>query len=290
MPEVGIVGEGGPANGGQNFPSGDAGVERAAQIRDGLRLVFRFDGRNERRFVPWLCVLCVGIAPGAKRIPCEMRDRFHHGREPLCVRRRALGEPQPVGSRGMGVGRAEFEMLVLRFKRVDKGDAGVEAGALQPRHFARHARRVVVRHRRNKTVERAPLLCVGGRITQVDKDLAGPQFDRIGAHRIAADKRLAARQIELPVVPVAGQNAARSFGAFAERIAFMRTAVGDGKELAVRGDQQNLLSRAPYNLAAFFLQFAVADAGCGEHGRLFFQSLSFRINLLLIYARFAFRK
>src|SRR5215831_5751232 len=65
---------------------------------------------------------------------------------------------------------------------------------------------------------------VAGRL---DQDLAVPLRDRVDAHRVATDQRLAVGEIEFPIVPVAGQHAIRPERALAQRIAFVRAAIGD---------------------------------------------------------------
>jgi len=106
----------------------------------------------------------------------------------------------------------------------------------------------------------------GRRLGEVDEDGVALEPHRVDPHRIAADLRLTAGQIELPVVPVAGQHAVRAERAFAERVAFVRAAVGDGVYTARGGDQQDLLAGLAHHLAATALQLGAADGDGFEPG------------------------
>ena len=71
---------------------------------------------------------------------------------------------------------------------------------------------------------------------------------------IAADQGLSGRQIEFPIVPIAGEHRARPFRAFAQRIAFMRTTIGDGIDAAFAEDEQDLLAVFLQELAALLFE------------------------------------
>ena len=103
---------------------------------------------------------------------------------------------------------------------------------------------------------------------KIDEDLAVAILDRIGAHRIVADQRLAGAQIEFPIVPIAGQHAAGAQRAFGQRIAFVRAAIGDGEDAILGRDQQDLLAVAADELLALCLKIGARDAGVDEHGAI----------------------
>ena len=62
---------------------------------------------------------------------------------------------------------------------------------------------------------------------EINEDLAAALRDLIGSNRVAANQRCAARELEFPIMPIAGQHAFRPNRAFAQRIALVRTAIGD---------------------------------------------------------------
>jgi hypothetical protein len=144
--------------------------------------------------------------------------------------------------------------------------ASVEPGPLEPGHLARHPRSVAVGDGGFEPGEGARPLRLGRRVAQIDEDLAVSFGDRVGAHRIAADERRAAGEIELPVVPIAGQDATRSERALAQRIALMRAAVGDRENAVALGQQQHLPALLSHQPAALGFEIGAADAGCAEHG------------------------
>src|SRR6202008_2791661 len=142
----------------------------------------------------------------------------------------------------------------------------VEPGALETRHFARHARGIVVGDGGFQTAERMPAPRLGRRIGEIDENLAAAILNPIGPHRIAADQHLARRQVEFPLVPGAGPHAARAQTAFAQGIPFMRTTIGDGEQAPLGGDQQNLLAVAAHELAPLRPKVAMRYACRSEHG------------------------
>src|SRR5690349_3113369 len=195
-----------------------------------------------------------------------MGDRLDHRRQARSVRWSALGQRQPTRRRRMGVGRAKFESLVLYVYGMRDGDMGIKPRPLQTRHLACHPRHIVVGYCGGETVQRALLLLFRRRVSQIHEDLAGAQFNRIGANGIATDQRLAGAKVKFPVVPIAGQNAAWSFGALAQGIALMWAAIGDSELPVSDRQQQNLFACPANDFSAAPPKLAFADARGSEHG------------------------
>ncbi len=143
--------------------------------------------------------------------------------------------------------------------------AGVEAGAFQPGHFARHARSVIVQDRGLNAAQRPSAALVRRRVTEVDENLTAPLGDSIGANRVAANQRLATREVEFPIMPIARQHASRPEGAFAQGITFVRTTIGNRKEAILMRDHEYLLALVPDQLAAMGAEFAALQPRRGEH-------------------------
>jgi hypothetical protein len=165
----------------------------------------------------------------------------------------------------MDVRHAVFETLVAQPEAMYQSLARVETGVFQPGYFAGHARSVIVRNRRLDAIQRSCPSLVGGRVRSVDENLAIADSDLIGANRIAADQRFAVREIEFPVVPVAGQYASRPKSAFAQRIALMRAAIGNRKQTIPLCDDEDLLTPAAHELVAVDAEIAALQSRCGKH-------------------------
>src|SRR5215471_20871712 len=131
----------------------------------------------------------------------------------------------------MRVAHTGLESIVAGGESMRDCGARIETGAFEPGNLARDPRVVVVRHRDLEAPERALFLDLRRRIGQVDENLVAPSLDRIGPYRIAADQGPTACEIEFPVVPVAGEHAARSERALAQGVAFVRAAIGDREKL-----------------------------------------------------------
>ena len=74
----------------------------------------------------------------------------------------------------------------------------------------------------------------------VHPDTPAVETDLVMRQCVAADQRGPRREVEFPVVPVAGQHAAIGERTLAQRIALMRTAIGAGEHAAVTMDEQDL--------------------------------------------------
>ena len=118
-------------------------------------------------------------------------------------------------------------VVAQRIERV--GTEPVQAGDL-----ARHALVGVVLTGFGETGENLRAALGDGRVSEVDPHLAVADLDRVGAQSLATVQVPAASQVELPVVPVAGEDAPLVEAALAQRIALVRATVVAGK-YAVRG-------------------------------------------------------
>ena len=120
---------------------------------------------------------------------------------------------------------------------------GPGAGPIEAGQLAGDARRIVVVHRVVELAERLLHPLLGRRFAGIDPDHTGlVDLHRIDAQAVAAIVVGAGPEVELPVVPVAGEDAAPDVErAFDEGIAFMRAAVVAGVDGAVVEKQGELL-------------------------------------------------
>src|SRR5205085_4868611 len=68
-----------------------------------------------------------------------------------------------------------------------------------------------------------------------------------------------------PIVPVAGQHASRPDCALAERIAFVRAAIGDREQAALPGNNEHLLALVPHQPVAIGADLAAFQPNGGKH-------------------------
>jgi hypothetical protein len=118
------------------------------------------------------------------------------------------------------------------------------------RQLARHVlvlpESIVALEGRAQAEERRLGARLGRRVGEIEPDLAVRQAHRIAAQVVAADQGLPEFEVELPIVPVAGQQAVAAPGAFTERalaqgIALVRAAVVAGVDLRAGGEEGDLL-------------------------------------------------
>ena len=189
----------------------------AAHMRDGTPLILALDGIQKCGAVPGGVAIGVGEVPATGAVPRQMAKRFQQCRQPpgrgLC----APGKGKPVGRRGMGMGHPVFQPAVACDHGRGDRKRRVKARAFQPHHLARHMGAIIIGQRHGQALKRARTPRFRRRVGQIDEDCIAAQFHRIGSHRIAPDQRRPACQIELPVVPVAGQHAASARTAFTQR-------------------------------------------------------------------------
>src|SRR5580658_9995998 len=102
------------------------------------------------------------------------------------------------------MGHSAFQPIVLALDGVGQSEAPVVAGALEAGRLAGHARAVVIVERDSESRQRPRSLRLGRRIGEIDQYLLATQGDWKGSGRIEADQRPAAGEVELPIVPVAG--------------------------------------------------------------------------------------
>ena len=153
-----------------------------------------------------------------------------------------VGQRQPVGRGGVGVGGAELQTVV---GPVD--GAAIACSAVPPASSRRAISRAMRSYswRRNRSFSdasaRARVSAAGG--SETSTRTRSPSIrDRIAPQPVAADQGLAGLQVELPVVPVAGQHAAVGQRAFDQGIAFVGTAVVAGEDALRPVEQRDLLA------------------------------------------------
>ena len=126
--------------------------------------------------------------------------------------------------------------------RIERIPAGFDEARQLARHALVLAEPVLALERIVQGRERGLRALPGGRVRQIEPDLAVGEPYRIAPKPVAADQGLTGLEIELPVVPVAGQNAAVTEVALDQRIALVRAAVVAGVDHLVRPEQRNLLA------------------------------------------------
>ena len=170
-----------------------------------------------------------------------MAQNFAHRRNPLCsVEAGQLGQAQPIRRPGDGMCGAELQPLSHPGDSDGDRRGRVYAEVHQPRGLADETLLVGILERLCDPGEcRLPAQCrIGWR--DVQPDATGLDPDRIARQLVSADQRGAGRQIEFPVVPVAGEHAAVGERALAQRIALVRTPIGAGEYPALGVKQEDL--------------------------------------------------
>ena len=146
-------------------------------------------------------------------------------------------EGEPIGGTGVGMGPSELHALGGPSDGVAQRIERVGAEPVQASELARHAFVGVVLTGFGEARENLRAALGDGRVHEVDPHLAVADLDRVGAQPLATVQVPAASQVELPVVPVAGEDAPLVEAALAQRIALVRATVVAG-EHAVRGVKQ----------------------------------------------------
>jgi len=126
---------------------------------------------------------------------------------------------EPVGHTGIGVGPAEFQ---LPPGPVDGQAQRVGAELDQPGDLPRDAVVAVIIERVVQTGSDSGIALGERRFGDVDPDLVAAQLYGINPRAVAAVQIASIGQIELPVVPVAGQDTARGQATLGQRVALVR--------------------------------------------------------------------
>src|SRR6516164_1837405 len=234
-------------------------------MSDRGRLVFGLDSRDEAGSIPFGRGFSVGEFASTLDIPSDMAERFELRGQPLGRRFCSRGEEQPSRRRRVGMRHAVFEPAVAEPEGMYERVARVVSGTVEPRRFARHARAVVIEDRGLDAAQRAGAALFGRRVAEIDEDLTVALRDFVGADRVAADQRRAAREIEFPIVPVAGQHASRPDRAFAQWITLVWAAIAERKQLALMYDDEHLLAVVPQELLAMAAEFTAFQPSRGKH-------------------------
>ena len=268
MAEVVVVRERGPGETPLEVGEPEPGREAAPQQRDRGALVLRLDGGDEFVLVPGAGSVRKRMARLAQDVVGDVRDALQHaGEAGLVVAFVLVVEGEPVGGAGVGVGPAELHALGGPPNGVAQRIEGVGAEPVQARDFPRHAFVGVVLAGFGEAREDLGAALGEGRVREVDPHLAAADFDRPGAQPLAAVEVSAALQIELPVVPVAGEDAALVEVALAQRVALVGAAVVAGEHTAGGVEQRDLApGLAEHQPALAFQGFERRRPGPGACG------------------------
>ena len=168
----------------------------------------------------------------------DVRDAFEETREAgLVVAVVLVVEGEPVRGARVGMGPPELHAIEGPVDGFAQRIEGIGTEPVQARKLARHAFVGVVLAGLGEACEDPGAALGERRVRKVDPDLAAADLHRIGAQPLAAVEVPAAFEVELPVVPVAGQDAPLVEASLAQRIALVRAAVVAGEQ-ATRGVEQ----------------------------------------------------
>ena len=197
----------------------------------------------------------------AQHVVGDVRDALQYaGEARLVVALVLVVEHEPVRGARVGMGPAELHAFMRPVDGLAQRIERVGAEPVQACDLARHPLVGVVLPRLAQAREDGGAALGEGRLREVDPHLAVADVHRVGAQPLAAVEVASAAQVELPVVPVAGDDAAFVEAALAQRVAFVRAAVVAG-EHAVRGvEQRDLASFVAKHQPALVLEG-------GERGR-----------------------
>ena len=179
-------------------------------------------------------------------------------------------EGEPVRRAGIGVGPAELHAVEGPVDGLTQRVERIGAEPVQARDLASHAFVGVVLAGFGEALENFGAAFGEGRVREIDPYLAVADLHRIGPQSLAAVEIPAAFEVELPVVPVAGQDAPIVETAFAQRIPFVRAAVVAG-EHAARGMEQRdlpprLTEHEPAPALECFERCRPGPGACGHRG------------------------
>ena len=166
---------------------------------------------------------------------------------------------QPVRRAGIGVRPAEFQPVMRPADRLLDGSCGIDAKLRDPGDLARQPFIVVVAESLLQVVERFRQTLLDGRIDDLDPHIAAADLDRIDAQPVAVALVLARLQVELPVVPVAGEQAVAVERPFAQRIALMRAAIVAGADAFDGVEERDLAAIQPEDRPALAAKLFDAD-------------------------------
>lgn len=164
---------------------------------------------------------------------------------------------EPVCRAGMGMGPAELQAVMRPADRGGQGVRKTAAGEAEPRQLARHPVVTLVREGVVQIGHDLRPAALRRRIGEVEPDRAVGDLHGIDPQPVAAIEIGAVPEVELPVVPVAGEDAGLRAGAegpFAQRKAFVRAAVVAGEDAGIRPEECDLLAGAPQDDAPLGLQ------------------------------------
>ena len=253
--EVVVMGERAACQAPLHRGKGIAGRERTASERDGLLLILGLDGGDEGLLVPGVAALRIGIDLLAQGVVGHVADGLQEADQAVLGFVRALVvEAQPVGDTGIGVGPAELEAVVGPVNRGGHGLGGIGADLHQAGKLAGDAFVVVIAEGGFEIGHGLGLALFHRRIDDLDPDLAVAHLHGIDAQAVAVALVLAGGEIELPVVPVAGELAVAVQRPLAQGITFVRAAVVAGKDTLLGVEDGDLAPVLAEDVAALGLQ------------------------------------
>ena len=258
--EVLIVGERRLRQGRLQVAEAEAGAQRPPQQGDGPGLVLLLDGGDQLRRRVGAAFRREGIGRLAQGIPGQMADHLQQRDQPFLIAPgQVIAQGEPVRRPGMGVGGAELETLGGPGNGAAQSVQGVAAGQLQAGNLPRHAVVFMPAEAAAEVFQGRRAALLGERVGDVQPDLAVNDFHGIAPQPVAAHQGLAALEIEFPVVPVAGEDAApaiRPLGELAlhQGIALVRAAVVASIDAGLAGEDGDLLAAGLEELTALFPQ------------------------------------
>ena len=273
MAEVVVVGEGGTAQAPLEIGEPESRFEAAPQHGHRGAFVLPLDCGDERLFLVVPGGVREGMARLAQHVVGDVRDAFQHaGEARLVVAFVLVVEREPVREPGVGMGPAELHALPGPVDGVAQRIEGIGAEPVQARDFARHAIVGVVLPGLAQAGEDPGAALGEGRVREVDPHLAAADLDRVGAQPFAAVEVPAALQVELPVMPVASEDAPVVELALAQGVALVGATVVAGEHAARRVEQRDLASRLAKHQPALVLEGVEGrrpDPGAPGHWRAF---------------------
>ena len=236
--EVVVVGKRGPAEGPLEVGELESFGQTAPQHRHRRPLVLAFDGGDECLFIPVAGAVRKRMARLSQHVVGDVRDTLQEaGEAGFIVAFVLVVEGEPVRGAGIRMGPPELHAIEGPVNGLAQCIEGIRAEPVQPRKLASHAFVGVVLASFGEAGQ-DPGASLGERwVRQVDPDLPAAHFHRVDAQPFSAVEVLSASQIELPVVPVAGEDATFVEAALAQRIPLVRATVVAG-EHAVPGVEQ----------------------------------------------------
>ena len=147
---------------------------------------------------------------------------------------------QPVGHAGVGMGPAELQPLPGPFDRKPQHVKRIATQPQQACDFTRDAIVAVVVKGITQALANDGVTFGVRQLGQIRPDISVADLNRIGSQAITSVEVIPAVEVELPVMPVAGQGAATGHATLGQGITFMRTAIIAGAQPVLGVEHGNL--------------------------------------------------